>query len=128
MVRRVPPATLEALEFLKQQAKAYRSHIAVIDSLDETFAQVRATGTLGDRPLVVLVSGGFRGDLSPTDAETYRRLWLDKVQPALVRLSTRGRLVIVEDSGFRLPWERPDAVVEAVHVVVDETQRAGGLD
>ena len=121
MVRRLPPATLEALEFLKQQAKAYRNHIAFIDSLEETFAQVRATGTLGDRPLVVLVSGGVRGDLSPTDAETYRRFWLGKFQPALARLSTRGRLVIVEDSGFRIPYERPDAVVEAVRAVVDET-------
>jgi pimeloyl-ACP methyl ester carboxylesterase len=125
MYRRISPATLQAFSFLKLQTKALRTHIAVFDRFEETLAQVRATGTLGDRPLVVLAAGSLYGDLSPTDAETHRRLWLGEFQPALARLSTRGRLIIVDDSGHRIALERPDAVVEAARTVIDEVRREG---
>jgi pimeloyl-ACP methyl ester carboxylesterase len=125
MYRRLPSTTLQAFTFLKLQTKALRANLAEFDTdtLEETLTQVRAAGTLGDRPLVVLSAGVVAGDLSPADAEAYRRLWLGELQPALARLSTRGRLVVVHDSGHRIPFERPDAVIEAVRAVVGEARQ-----
>ena len=70
--------------------------------------QARASGTLGDRPLRVLAAGH-----SPP-------AWLE-LQAELARLSTRGRLAIVHDSGHMIPFEAPDAVVRAIEDVLRHT-------
>ncbi len=121
--RRLPRATMEAFTFLELQAKSVREGIAEFDAGEETLAQVRAAGTLGNRPLVVLAAGLASRDLSPAAREGHRRIWLGERQPALAHLSTRGRLVVVDDSGHRIAFERPDAVLEAVRAVVDEARR-----
>ncbi len=87
--------------------------------LEESRDQVRAAGTFGDRPLVVLASAR-RMPFTPPDAEerrivdVFNRAWIDRLQPRLARLSTRGQLVTVEDN-------RPRArVAQAVRDVLAE--------
>jgi pimeloyl-ACP methyl ester carboxylesterase len=71
--------------------------------LEESRAQVRAAGTLGDRPLIVLASAR-RMPFTPPDLEEARTVdafnsaWLGRLQPRLAALSTRGRLVTVADN------------------------------
>jgi pimeloyl-ACP methyl ester carboxylesterase len=121
--RRLPRRTMEAFTFLTLQRKAVRAGIAEFDAGDETLAEVRAAGALGNCPLIVLAAGMPGHDVSPRDQENHRRVWLGELQPALARLSTRGRLVVVHDSAHRIPLERPDAVLEAVRALVDEARR-----
>ncbi|HET7225584.1 MAG TPA: alpha/beta hydrolase [Candidatus Eisenbacteria bacterium] len=78
---------------------------------------------LGDMPLVVLMRGRQDGsDSTAKVAEDEHR----KDEAALVDLSTRGRLVIVPNSGHHIHLERPDAVVAAIREVfaaADSTAR-----
>jgi pimeloyl-ACP methyl ester carboxylesterase len=85
-----------------------------------TEKQIRALGNhLGDRPLIVLTGGKIDEGLysSRADQVAQKRLWVEDIQPQLARLSSRGKQVIVEDSGHMIPYERPDAVVAAIHEV-----------
>ena len=84
---------------------------------DESIAQARAAGDFGDRPLRV-VSGMSAGSLSQDDDVGMQ------LQAALVRLSTRGKHVIVEQPrpGLLL-YQAPHVVIDSVHEVVDEVRR-----
>lgn len=80
-------------------------------------------GTLGHIPLIVLTraEGGY-GEGSDTPAaqlESERR----QGQAALALLSTDGRQIIVK-SGHNMELEAPDAVVAAIHDVVEQSRRS----
>jgi pimeloyl-ACP methyl ester carboxylesterase len=94
---------------------------------DETIPQVRAAGNFGDRPLVVLTAGrGFTFDdpALAKEAAAYHAVWVNEMQPQLARLSTRGRQMIVAESGHAIQYDAPDAVAQAVRDVVNDV-RAG---
>lgn len=86
---------------------------------DQSIAQARAAGDLGDRPLRI-VSGMPAGSPSQDDDVGMQ------LQADLVRLSTRGKHVIVEQPrrGFLL-YEAPHAIIGSIHDVVDEARRLG---
>jgi pimeloyl-ACP methyl ester carboxylesterase len=87
--------------------------------LEESVAEVRAAGGLGERPLFVLTSSTPFRSPSPQYARATEALndyWFHELQPRLAKLSTRGHLVIAENA------ERPDAVVEAIHSAVTEVR------
>jgi pimeloyl-ACP methyl ester carboxylesterase len=81
----------------------------------------RNAGSLGDRPLVVLTAGKYWAPPGfEKEAAEYHDIWVHQLQPSLVRLSTRGRQVIVDDDhGMD---ESPDSIVTAVRQVVDEVR------
>jgi pimeloyl-ACP methyl ester carboxylesterase len=78
-------------------------------------------GSLGDRPLVVLTAGRYWApDGFEKEAAEYHELQVRQLQVSLVRLSTRGRQVIVDaDHGMT---QSPDSIVTAVRQVVDEVR------
>jgi hypothetical protein len=83
----------------------------------------RAAGRLGDRPLIVLTAGKYIVPPDPTDvpeAAAYHAVWVHQLQADLVRLSTRGKQVIVENSDHGIPSEAPEAVVSAVKEVLTQ--------
>jgi pimeloyl-ACP methyl ester carboxylesterase len=47
-------------------------------------------------------------------------------QANLARLSTRGRQIILENSGHAIPFEAPEAVIDSVRAVVDEARSTSG--
>jgi hypothetical protein len=49
--------------------------------------------------------------------ERQNDLWIHDLQAQQARLSTRGKQIVVPDSGHMIPYERPDAVISAVHEV-----------
>jgi len=78
-------------------------------------AQVRATGSLGDIPLVVLTATdhGLTGELG----RNFEKTWLS-FQNDLALLSSRSKHVIVT-GGHYIQVEHPEAVADAVKQVID---------
>lgn len=67
--------------------------------------------SLGDRPLVVIAALGYQR------TEEDRTDWRAR-QERLVRLSTRGELVVLEHDAHHLPLLRPEVVTRAIRDVV----------
>jgi pimeloyl-ACP methyl ester carboxylesterase len=115
-----PKAFRQEEEFLTLPTK---HQFAVIDE-DQVFstlsaAQVRGAGNLGDRPLIVLTAtrqDDIAPEIPPKDAEAEEDLWVHQLQPALARLSTHGKQVVV-DSSHEMPTEHPEVVISAIHEV-----------
>ena len=88
---------------------------AEISALNESKAQVAATGDLGDLPLVVLSSSP---DLSRLPAsfpvEQIKRIFQD-LQVELAGLSTRSTLIVCEPCDQTIPMTDPDKVLEAIN-------------
>lgn len=115
---------MDEFRYLENQSKT-RQAVAAENSLaPESGNQARSSGNIGDRPLIVLTGGKmrFRPDpLMPPEIQTQLRdLWINGLQGELARLSTRGRQIVLQDSGHLVQFERPDAVISAVHEVWQE--------
>lgn len=81
----------------------------------------RNAGSLGDRPLVVLTAGMYWAPPGfEKEAVEYHEIWVHQLQASLVRLSTRGRQVIV-DAGHDMA-ESPESIVIAVRQVIEEVR------
>jgi pimeloyl-ACP methyl ester carboxylesterase len=81
--------------------------------------QLRTIHSLGDLPVVVLVSGVFLRE-TPTRAEAGPRLhemWQD-LQRDLANLSSNSAYSVVESSGHFIQRDRPEAVVDAIRRVL----------
>jgi pimeloyl-ACP methyl ester carboxylesterase len=79
----------------------------------------RAAGGLGNRPLIVLTAGVVPPD--PVEAE-FHKVWVHQLQAQLASLSTRGRQIVIANSGHGINLEAPDEVVKAVRDVVEQTR------
>ena len=78
----------------------------------------RASGSLGDRPLLVLTAGKDASPPDPVAAQqiaAFHTVWVNQLQSSLARLSTRGRQIVVANSGHGMQVEAPDALVRAVN-------------
>jgi pimeloyl-ACP methyl ester carboxylesterase len=81
----------------------------------------RNAGSLGDRPLVVLTAGRYWAPEGfEKEAAEYHEVQVHQLQASLVRLSTRGRQVIVD--AHHDMAESPDSIVIAVREVVDDVR------
>jgi pimeloyl-ACP methyl ester carboxylesterase len=72
-------------------------------------AQLSATASLGNLPLIVLAAG----QNVEHDPE-----WLP-AQQQMARLSSNAKLVIVDGSSHYIHWDRPTLVVDAIGQVVE---------
>ncbi len=85
-------------------------------------AQVRASGSLGDMPLIVVTRGthpdpselGLPHDVAVQGEEVWQELQQD-----LAKLSTNSTHIIAEESGHFIHKDQPDVVVAAIRQVVD---------
>ncbi|MEO5816803.1 MAG: alpha/beta hydrolase [Gemmatimonadaceae bacterium] len=109
---------------LRNQPKAIATQFDA--SNPESLAQGERAAGFGNRPLIVLTQGKTEMPLHPTEEDreyvAYLQVWMHEIQPKLARLSTRGRQVIVEKSGHRIPDEAPEFVIAAVHQLLEETR------
>ena len=81
---------------------------------------VRKAGSLGDRPLVVLIAGRYWAPPGfEKEAAEYHEIRVHQLA-SLTRLSTQGRQVIV-DAGHGME-ESPDSIITAVRQVVEEVR------
>ncbi len=91
----------------------------------ESASEARAAGGFGNIPLIVLTAGrGFAPE--DKDAAAFHENFVHNLQPQLAQLSTRGRQIIVPESGHAIQFEAPAAVVSAIKEVVAEVQQARG--
>jgi len=97
----------------------------------ESLLEARASGNLGDRPLLVLTAGLPSAIAeSPARARELvaaQRQWI-AIQTQLAGLSTRGAQIVLPDSRHAIQFDRPDAVITAVREVVEEVRSDAGRD
>jgi pimeloyl-ACP methyl ester carboxylesterase len=125
-----PPAYLskedqEEFRYFELQPTFYAAAMSEIDSFSVSADEVRATGKLGDKPLVVLTAAKpvtAPPGLPQKDFDYIQNRWVNDLQVRETHLSTRGRQIIVPDSSHMIPFERPDIVVSAIHEVWTATK------
>jgi pimeloyl-ACP methyl ester carboxylesterase len=110
------------MQRLRRQPKAMAAESSSGMTQDQSADQVRQSAGLGDRPLVVLTAG--KAEFDPSDPKEAREatedqeVWIHELQAQFVRLSSRGKQVVIANSAHGIPWEAPDAVADAVREVV----------
>jgi pimeloyl-ACP methyl ester carboxylesterase len=82
---------------------------------------VRATGGLENMPMIVLTQGNLSQDTTSPEGQV-QVAWID-LQRRFAQRSTRGRLVVVRNSGHGIPLEAPDAVIAAVREAVSTVRQ-----
>ena len=89
---------------------------------DQSGIEARTAHGLGDRPLLVLTAG--KAEFNPSDpaeakaATEDQAIWIHDLQAELASLSTQGKQIVVQGSTHGIPWEAPEAVVDAVKDVM----------
>lgn len=113
----------EEMRYLQLQTKFVDSTVAEMSSFAESADEVRASGNLGNKPLIVLTAGKnvdasqLPPGLEKKDIEDFRAIWVNELQVKQAQLSTQGKRIIVPDSDHMIPFERPDAIVSAIREV-----------
>ena len=104
-------AALRAFDCTAQQNRGW---LAEETGSETSSNQVRATGSLGDLPLVVVSRG-------PTNAaqKPFLAVWF-ALQDSLAHRSTHGRRIIAEGAGHDIHLDRPDVVIAAIRDVWDQ--------
>jgi pimeloyl-ACP methyl ester carboxylesterase len=102
-------------------SQAFASTADEIRHLEESQDQLRAArGSLGDLSLVVITHGvatpipGLSQDVQQQNEALLRSL-----HGEIAALSSRGRLIVAENSGHMIHMEQPDLVVQAIRTVWD---------
>jgi pimeloyl-ACP methyl ester carboxylesterase len=114
--------------YLILQAKYLKARASELQQIRVSAEQARAADHISNKPLLVLTAAEnndpiLSSRLSKQDFEDFRRVWIDDLQMRLATLSTRGRRIMVEQSGHDIPSDRPDMIVNAVREI-----RAEALD
>ena len=115
----------QLLRALKTQVKSVVAGNSTGVVYPDNYAQVRSAGDLDDRPLIVLTAGKpfpFRDPEMARQAAAYQEVWKYEMQPQLARLSSRGRQIIVEESGHAIADQAPDVVIAAIREIVSEVR------
>jgi pimeloyl-ACP methyl ester carboxylesterase len=94
-----------------------RGMLAEMAGFDDSLEEVRATGSLGDIPLIVVSRAP-----SSIDSKRFLAFW-KALQDELARLSLRGSRVIAEGSSHGIAQDRPDVVIAAIRDVVAQCRR-----
>jgi pimeloyl-ACP methyl ester carboxylesterase len=117
----LPPATaqenlpLQQLRAFLTRADASKNQEGVDN--DACVAQLRATGTLGSLPLVVVSRSQPDSWPSGFPAEAGEAVWRT-LQETLARLSSNGQHLIAEHSGHDIVEEQPAIALAAIRQVV----------
>lgn len=87
---------------------------------------IRGTGSIGDKPLVVLTqSPQWNDPFAPDDVEPLIDAVGQRLQAGLVDLSTRGKLVVASKAGHNIQADEPQLVIDAILDVVSQARAAG---
>ena len=120
----IPKDQIEESIYLDLQPKYAETRRAEFASLAESANETRAAGKLDDMPLIVLTAGKLTVDESKLpagttrqDLEDFHKQWVEDLQVREAHLSTRGKQIVIPDSGHQIDLERPDAVISAIREV-----------
>jgi pimeloyl-ACP methyl ester carboxylesterase len=111
--------------YLILQSKYLKARASELEQIGTSAEQARASGNLGNKPLIVLTAvqqdETLKAALTPEDFTRFQELWVKTLQPRLAKLSTRGKQVILSDMGHDIPTQGPEAIVNAVRDVYNAT-------
>jgi pimeloyl-ACP methyl ester carboxylesterase len=119
----LPKSFLQEVKYLQLQPKFVEATASEIQNFSASANEVRASGNLGERPLLVLTAGkeedlkDLPKGLEKRDLDEFLKIWMNDLQVQEAHLSTRGKQVIVPDSTHMIPFLRPDTVVTAIREV-----------
>ena len=127
-----PPAGMTAdeaqyLSFVSRLPRSFATEADVGRNWVASAEEARNAGPLGDVPLIVLTGGKFVTPRNPADvpeARAFHHMWVHELQPKLAQLSSRGRQIIIENSGHGIQFEAPDVLIAAIREIVGESRRA----
>ncbi|HUL34938.1 MAG TPA: alpha/beta hydrolase [Candidatus Eisenbacteria bacterium] len=125
---RVDHKLLKKIGYLELQSKAVDAAASEMENFDQSAAEVRTAGNLGDRPLIVLSAGqpqdpkDLPKGVSLKDMQDFQKFWIADLQVREKNLSTRGKQIVVTDSSHMIPFFRPDLVISAIREVYDAAQ------
>ena len=127
-LKALPPASAtesEAIKTAREESTTFDTDPTLNPEglrLGDSAAQALATKGFGDKPLIVLaaadtsaVTDGFE----PALAATLVKIWWD-LQDELASRSTQGRLVKVENATHEMPFERADAIADAITEILGD--------
>ena len=113
------PAEWNTVWRLKQSSRARSALMQEIGAWQMSRDEAGAAGSLGDRPLAVLTGENFL----PSGRQT---VWIG-FQTALAQLSTRGKLVRIDESHEDLIYRAPEAIITATRQVVEDVRQVRKL-
>lgn len=103
-------------------------------AIDQTFSEAGALRSLGDRPLVVLTAAApFAAadlatlKLTQEQGQRLQAAWFE-LHDDEASWSSRSRQVRLEDAHHYIQFERPDAVIDAIHEVVESLRAPPATD
>jgi pimeloyl-ACP methyl ester carboxylesterase len=112
-IEQLPPDIQPAVKALSFKPTVPGAMYAEGAAFETSLAQlVAATPFRADIPLIVLLRGRVMG---PPDLDAAGKA----ANAALVKRSANGRLIVAENSGHYIQFERPDLVIAAVRQVVE---------
>jgi pimeloyl-ACP methyl ester carboxylesterase len=124
-VAKMPKEVQPLYLMLLSHPSFFDTTLAELRSLPETTAQVRATGSLGDLPLMVLSADSIDdavlqsiglGDDFPA-AQLQQSF--HELQAELAALSTKSRHILVKDSTHAINLDQPEVVIQSILDMVD---------
>jgi pimeloyl-ACP methyl ester carboxylesterase len=115
--QRTREETVAALRALPL-ATAYANSEGLVNP--KSYEEAHRAAPVAHWPLLVLTRGGPLPD--DKRSADWENVWRHELQPQLTKLSTRGRQILVENSGHRIPDEAPAAVVSAIQEVVTDAR------
>jgi len=84
---------------------------------------VRATGSIGDKPLIVLTQSPTWNDpYAPDDVEPLIDTVTQELQADLVQLSTNGKQIVAKKAGHNIQQDEPELVIDAIVDVVKQVR------
>lgn len=123
------PSEIQPMYLAAFSASYFNTFLDEFASLEESFAQVRTTGALGDIPLIVLTGGDLLDQSrvrlpASFPMEEARRAWVE-MHAELANLSSNGRHIVAERCGHGIHVDRPELVIDALYQVVKEARVRG---
>ena len=105
-----------------------REIVAELKAVSESSAQAAATSSLGNMPLAVLSHDPQKpsSEFPPDLAKLVNEAW-EKMQEEMAHLSSRGTQVIVKNSAHYIQIDQPDAVINAVHAIVEQCRQSSAV-
>ena len=94
-----------------------KSVLEEVSLFGKSLEQLRATGKIGDKPLIVITQGKPIDEkelgLSEEKVDQFSKAW-SKLQKDLATKSTQGKQIFAEQSGHMITREQPEIIIQAI--------------
>lgn len=113
------PSEIQPVVLAQFLPKTFDAAAAEAVSLKRSAEQIQVTAALNDMPLVVLSHGvNMFSNLSDEETQRAEPTW-QELQAELASLSSKGTLIIAENSSHDIHTDQPQLVIESIHQVVE---------